>query len=91
MSATLDRMSVSFAQCGKNLNEVVMVATLVTRNACKSGFSHHDVFTLNLLFYKFCTFSVICKDDAAVNCITLQHKKGSFLSTLTGCTILVVI
>jgi hypothetical protein len=35
-------------------------------------------------FHKFCAFNVICMDDAAVNCITVQHKKGSFPSTLTG-------
>jgi hypothetical protein len=38
-------------------------------------------------FYKFCTFNAICKYDAAVNCITVQHKKGPFLSTLMGHTI----
>jgi hypothetical protein len=27
-------------------------------------------------FYKFCTFSAICKDNSAINCITVQHKKG---------------
>jgi hypothetical protein len=40
-------------------------------------------------FYKFCTFNAICKDNAAINCITLQHNKGSFPSTLTGRTALV--
>jgi hypothetical protein len=25
--------------------------------------------------YKFCTFSATCKDNAAINCITVQHKK----------------
>jgi hypothetical protein len=25
-------------------------------------------------FYNFFTFSAICKDNAAVNCITVQHK-----------------
>jgi hypothetical protein len=25
--------------------------------------------------YKFCNFSAICKANAAVNCVTLQHKK----------------
>jgi hypothetical protein len=25
--------------------------------------------------YKFCTFSAICKDNAAINCIAVQHKK----------------
>jgi hypothetical protein len=27
-------------------------------------------------FYKYCTFNAICKDNAAINCITVQHKKG---------------
>jgi hypothetical protein len=27
-------------------------------------------------FNKFCTFNAICKDNAAINCITVQHKKG---------------
>jgi hypothetical protein len=26
-------------------------------------------------FYKFCTFYVIYKYNAAINCITVQHKK----------------
>jgi hypothetical protein len=34
-----------------------------------------------------CTFNVICKDNAAINCVTVQHKKGSFPSTLTGHTL----
>jgi hypothetical protein len=38
-------------------------------------------------FYKFCTFSAICKDNAAINCITVEHKKVSFPSTLTGHTL----
>jgi hypothetical protein len=25
-------------------------------------------------FYKFCAFSVICKDNAEINCITVQRK-----------------
>jgi hypothetical protein len=29
-------------------------------------------------FYKFCTFNAISKDNAIVNCINIQHKKGSF-------------
>jgi hypothetical protein len=54
----------------------------------ESGFSRReDVFTFNLLlkkFYKCCTLSVIYKDNAAINCITVQNKQGSFPSTLTG-------
>jgi hypothetical protein len=26
-------------------------------------------------FYKFCTFNCIFKDNAAINCITAQHKE----------------
>jgi hypothetical protein len=40
-------------------------------------------------FYK-CTFSAICKDNAAINCITVEHKKVSFPSSLTGQTLLLV-
>jgi hypothetical protein len=35
------------------------------------------------------TFSEICKGNAAINCIIVQHKKGSFPSTFTGHTMLV--
>jgi hypothetical protein len=45
-------------------------------------FSHLIYFTKQ--FYKFCTFNAICKDNAALNCITVQHKEVQFLSTLTG-------
>jgi hypothetical protein len=31
--------------------------------------------------YKFHTFSAICKGNAAVNCVTLQHRKGFLPST----------
>jgi hypothetical protein len=52
------------------------------------GFSRReDVFTLNLVYKRFfykCTFNAICKDIAAINCITVQLKIGSFPSTLTG-------
>jgi hypothetical protein len=37
-------------------------------------------------FYKFCTFNASCKDNAAINFITVQHEKGPFQSTLTGNT-----
>jgi hypothetical protein len=40
-------------------------------------------------FYKICAFNAICKDNAAINYITVQHKKGSLPSTLTGHTTLV--
>jgi hypothetical protein len=39
------------------------------------------------LFYKFCTFNVICNDNSAINCITVHHKKVSLLSTLMGHTL----
>jgi hypothetical protein len=39
-------------------------------------------------FYKCCAPSAARKDNAAINCITSQHKKHSFLSTLTGHTML---
>jgi hypothetical protein len=39
--------------------------------------------------YKFCTFNAICKENVAMNCITVKHKTGSFPSTLTGHTTLV--
>jgi hypothetical protein len=48
----------------------------------ESGFSRHEyVFTINLLkkFYKCYTFSVICRDNAVINFIILQRRKGSFL------------
>jgi hypothetical protein len=35
--------------------------------------------------YQKCIFNAISKDNAAINCITVQHKrKSSFPSTLTG-------
>jgi hypothetical protein len=47
---------------GRNLALVVM-----------KMFSHFTYF-INA-FYKFCTFNVIWKDNAAINCITVEHKK----------------
>jgi hypothetical protein len=40
--------------------------------------------------YKFCTFNSICEDNAAINCITFQNKRGSFPSTLTGHITLII-
>jgi hypothetical protein len=57
---------------GRNLDSVTM-----------KMFSHLIYFIKK--FYKFCTFNTICKDHGAINCITIQHKKGSFPSTLTLC------
>jgi hypothetical protein len=48
-------------------------------------FSHLIYFVKN--FYEFCAFSAICKDNVAINCITVQHKKvpvscdGSYIHT----------
>jgi hypothetical protein len=39
--------------------------------------------------YKICVFNAICRGNAAVTCITAQHKKGLFPSIWTGCTNLV--
>jgi hypothetical protein len=47
----------------------------------ESGVSRHeDFFSFNYIikkFYKYCTFNVICKDNAAINYIrpNVQHKK----------------
>jgi hypothetical protein len=40
-------------------------------------------------FYNFCAFSVICKDNAAISCITVQHKKGFIRVNFDGHTTLV--
>jgi hypothetical protein len=45
-------------------------------------FSHLIYFVKK--FYKFCTFSATLKVSAAMNYITVQHKKGLFPSPLTG-------
>jgi hypothetical protein len=40
---------------------------------------HEDVFTFNLLFkklYTFCILNAIFKDNDAMNCIDVKHKKG---------------
>jgi hypothetical protein len=54
----------------------------------ESGFNRReDVFTINLnfkAFYILYTFRAICKDNATTNCITVEHKKDSIPSTLTG-------
>jgi hypothetical protein len=49
-----------------------------------------DLIYFMKLFYKFCTFNATCKYDAEMDCITGQHKKGSFLTTLTGHTTLAI-
>jgi hypothetical protein len=61
----------------------------------ESGFNRHkDVFIFNLLyidFYKVCTFNAICKDNTAINGMTVQHTKFPFPSTWMGHTTLIVI
>jgi hypothetical protein len=42
-------------------------------------------------FYKFYTLSAICKYDAAINCITGEHRKGSFPSSCAGRTTLITV
>jgi hypothetical protein len=37
--------------------------------------------------YAFCAFDAICKDNASINCITVQHKEGLFPSFFTGHTL----
>jgi hypothetical protein len=37
-------------------------------------FSH--LIYVTKIFYKFCTFDAICKDNAAINCIIDQHNRG---------------
>jgi hypothetical protein len=39
-------------------------------------FSHSISFIMK--FYKCCTFNMIFRDNAAINCITVQHKKKRF-------------
>jgi hypothetical protein len=68
----LESDSFAFGAFGRNLASVAV-----------KMFSHLIYFIKK--FYKFCTFNVICKDNAVVNCITVQHKKGS---PLTGRTTL---
>jgi hypothetical protein len=48
-------------------------------SAAMKMFSHEIYFMKK--FCKFGTFNAICKGNAAINCITVQHKKGSFPST----------
>jgi hypothetical protein len=44
-------------------------------------FSHKNLIKK---FYKCRTFNAICKDNAAINCIIVQHNKGPFPSTSIG-------
>jgi hypothetical protein len=50
-------------------------------------FSHFAYFKKKC--YKCCSFNAICKYNAAINCVTVQHKQGSFPSTVTNNTTLV--
>jgi hypothetical protein len=53
----------------------------------ESGLSRREEgFTFHLVF-KFYTLNTICEGNAAINYITLQHKKSSFVSTWTGHTL----
>jgi hypothetical protein len=35
----------------------------------------HSLYFSRVFFYKFLTFNAIFKDNAAINCISVQHKK----------------
>jgi hypothetical protein len=53
-----------------------------------------DVFTSYFTgprkYYKFRAFNIICKDNAAIKYITVQHKKVSFPSNVTDHTMLAI-
>jgi hypothetical protein len=57
---------------------------------CVGAFSsrHEDVFYVNL---RYKNVSAICKDNASINFCTVQHRKGSFLSTSTSHATLIII
>jgi hypothetical protein len=58
-----------------------------------SGFSccaSHLIYFIKKI-YKYCTFNVIYNDNSAISCVTLQHKKGLYLSTLTHLAMLVIL
>jgi hypothetical protein len=40
------------------------------------------------IFYKLCTFNAICKDNSAINCITVHYKEVSYTSTSTDHSLL---
>jgi hypothetical protein len=48
----------------------------------------HLIYFINK-FDKFCASNVICRNNVAINCINVQHKRRSFLSTLLRHTMLV--
>jgi hypothetical protein len=60
-----------------------------------AGFSPlKHVFAFNLLcekLYNYYTFNIICKDNRAVNFVSIQHKKDSVLSTFIGHSMLVLV
>jgi hypothetical protein len=68
------KRSVCVDAFGRNLDSVAVKKFL------------HLIYFINR-FYKCCTFNAICKDNASRGCITVQHRKGSFASTLTGMTL----
>jgi hypothetical protein len=70
----------------RNANEAIVAPMVGSDAVCiwlEYGFRRYIV-VYQQLFNKFCTFSAICKYSAAINCITVQHRKVLFPSTLTG-------
>jgi hypothetical protein len=64
-------------------NEAMVVPMVGSGRVCvwrESGFSRReDVFIFNYFirtFYKFYTSNAICKDNATIICITVQHENG---------------
>jgi hypothetical protein len=55
-------VSFLFSAFGRNLTSVAV------------KMSSHLVYATNG-FYKSCTFSMICKGNSAINCVTVQHKR----------------
>jgi hypothetical protein len=35
----------------------------------------HSIYFIKKISNKFCTFIAVCKDNAAINCIAVQHEK----------------
>jgi hypothetical protein len=50
----------------------------------------HIYFKLIKTFYN-CTFNVICKENAGINCINVQQKTGLFLSNISCHTTIVIV
>jgi hypothetical protein len=49
----------------------------------------HLIYLINR-FYKYYTFNAVYKDNSAINCITVEHRKDSFPSTFTGHNTLII-